>query len=85
MKSFEEFDIEENIDEAFVPKCDADGTFAEVQCSLSRDQCFCVDKETGVKIPGVAKPGDVLCQKGIFRFSFLHLFRLIGLFCVQYE
>ena len=30
---------------AFMPKCKADGSFAEVQCHTSTGYCWCVDEE----------------------------------------
>ncbi|VDP03126.1 unnamed protein product, partial [Soboliphyme baturini] len=37
----------------FVPECDKDGKFTNVQCNVQR--CWCVD-ERGVEIPGTRKP-----------------------------
>ena len=52
---------------AFIPKCDSDGNYEEVQTHGSSGHSWCVDKLTGEKIPGTEKkPGEGMpdCKAG---------------------
>eukprot|EP00794_Sanderia_malayensis_P014103 gene14103-15576_t len=64
MKNAENFELNKGLSEkAFIPDCESNGRFAEVQCYLASNECFCVDAESGRKIPGFAKRGDTVCSK----------------------
>ncbi|ULT90682.1 hypothetical protein L5515_008619 [Caenorhabditis briggsae] len=44
-------------DNSFIPKCDvAKGDFDPVQCDSSKNQCYCVDTDTGRETPGTRQP-----------------------------
>uniref|UniRef100_A0A3Q2SU41 Thyroglobulin type-1 domain-containing protein n=1 Tax=Fundulus heteroclitus TaxID=8078 RepID=A0A3Q2SU41_FUNHE len=43
---------------AFVPSCDADGSFRPKQCQPG-GRCWCVDP-AGRELPGTRRPGDAL-------------------------
>ena len=47
----------------YIPKCDSDGRFEEVQCLSSKKKCWCVDRKTGEETGGIAIPGVPVCQK----------------------
>ena len=47
----------------YIPKCDNDGRFEEVQCLSPGTKCWCVDRETGKEVGGIAIPGISICQK----------------------
>ena len=40
---------------AYVPQCDADGSYSSVQCHGSTGQCWCVDN-TGAEVQGTRVP-----------------------------
>ena len=69
LKRIEESDSEGTpVVGVFVPKCDTDGSFAQVQCHASTGKCFCVDSKSGEKIAGIAEPGNPLCMEGEILF-----------------
>ena len=50
---------------AYVPKCNSDGSYSEIQCHISTGHCWCVDEnglmQHGTKIrgkPTCGKPGE---------------------------
>lgn len=71
----------------FRPRCTIDGNFDFKQCSGS--MCFCVDKKTGVKVPGteVYMPdepkcdGELILFKVMFIFSSLSRIMFLGRYC----
>lgn len=46
----------------FVPECELDGNYKEVQCWGSVGQCWCVDRLTGVQVDGTMTRGTPKCQ-----------------------
>lgn len=55
----------------FVPRCDLDGSYADVQCSGS--VCYCVDKETGGEVTGTRtsiETGRPVCKEPCKRLIF---------------
>ncbi|XP_031567375.1 uncharacterized protein LOC116302278 [Actinia tenebrosa] len=42
----------------FRPKCDTDGSYHRIQCSIHLQSCWCVDRHTGHKIAEVYKGPD---------------------------
>ena len=44
---------------AFLPKCDADGSYHVIQCSIHVSRCWCVDRQTGHKV------ADALTTEGV--------------------
>ena len=49
---------------AFVPNCEKDGSYSQLQCWGSTGFCWCVD-EKGDKIEGTEAREEVDCSKGI--------------------
>ncbi len=47
----------------FVPQCELDGNYKEVQCWGSVGQCWCVDRLTGVQIDGTMTRGTPKCKR----------------------
>lgn len=47
----------------FIPKCNADGTFAEIQCHEPSQYCWCVSANDGKPLPGTStKDGTPKCK-----------------------
>uniref|UniRef100_A0A1A7WBW6 CD74 molecule, major histocompatibility complex, class II invariant chain b n=1 Tax=Iconisemion striatum TaxID=60296 RepID=A0A1A7WBW6_9TELE len=44
----------------FFPECDKNGLYKSQQCFAT--QCWCVNPETGLQIPGSAREGQVMCN-----------------------
>ena len=44
----------------YVPRCQVDGTYDEVQCDLIIGQCWCVDRD-GREIKGTRSEGVIRC------------------------
>ena len=57
----------------YIPKCDEDGRFEEVQCLSSNKKCWCVDRKTGNEVDGVVIPGLGICQKSQFYMQLKYL------------
>ena len=47
----------------FVPKCEADGSYSQIQCWSSTGYCWCVDKK-GDEVPGTRVRGRPTCSSG---------------------
>lgn len=57
---------EQNI---YVPQCNLDGSFEEVQCHGSSNECWCVD-EQGSELNGTRRKGPLKCTGlGVFKFE----------------
>lgn len=44
----------------YVPRCQVDGTYDEVQCDVAIGQCWCVDRD-GREIKGTRSEGIIRC------------------------
>ena len=60
-----DFDDEEDLLGPFIPTCDEEGNYAEVQCLKSSGFCWCVD-ENGEEVIGTKTRGVPNCKKGQF-------------------
>ena len=65
------------IQDAFVPECEADGTYKEIQCYGFTGHCYCVDPQSGKEIEGTRSQGEVNCCELVilsFHICFLSIF-----------
>ena len=57
----------------FVPRCEVDGSYSEMQCHGSTGYCWCVDSKTGVKHLGTDIRGRPDCSGNQMSSFFLSL------------
>ena len=54
----------------YVPLCESDGSYKQIQCNSATDECWCVDRG-GKEKPETRKIGQPSCEsKGMFIWSF---------------
>ncbi len=53
-------------DHEYIPRCDENGEFMQMQCWGETVECFCVDSN-GTEIAGTRKIGRPDCTKGTFQ------------------
>ncbi len=56
---------------AFVPTCEADGSYTEVQCLPSTGECWCVNEDGGIRDETRTKGHKPVCQsKNVFTYIY---------------
>ena len=61
----------------YLPKCDANGLYEEVQCLLSKAKCWCVEKKTGLPVAGKGVPDSLTCIKSmLYLYSYGSIFSI---------
>ena len=67
----------------YVPQCEPDGSYKQIQCNSATRECWCVDGE-GKEMPETRKIGQPHCESAEGRFiSFIHL--TTGVFVVTID
>ena len=76
--------LSSSVQDIYVPQCNLDGSFEEVQCHGPSNGCWCVDQQ-GRELNGTRRKGPLKCTElGVLNLSWRFLLRCVLLLLFFY-